>query len=58
MTKRTAVDAVLDEICEELFPCQLPPFCVIDRYKSKYPKFAKAIQEHFDTVEEMICEWG
>lgn len=56
MTKRTAVEVVLDEICYELGDCQLPPICVIDRYKAKYPKFARAIQEHFDTVEEMICE--
>lgn len=58
MAKRTAVDAVLEEICYELGDCQLPPICVIERYKAKYPKFARAIQEHFDAVEEMICEWG
>ena len=55
MAKRTAVDVVLDEICDEIYPCQLPPICVIERYKAKFPKFAKAIQKHFDDVEELIC---
>ena len=52
---KPTLSKVLDQIFYEIHPCQLPPVCVIERYKAKYPKCAKAIQDHFDRVEEMIC---
>lgn len=50
----TAVSRLLDLLQEEIAPCVLPPRCVVERYKARYPRFARAIEAHFELVEDVL----